>query len=397
MSYKFADRVMGLKPSAIREILKFTSMPGYIPFAAGNPAPEAFPIEAVNEISAKLLNMHPVDALQYSITEGYAPLREHLKDYMKRKHNIGREFDNIIITSGAQQVMNLSTMALCNPGDTIICENPSFIGSLNSFRSFEINLAGVDVEADGMSIEVLENQIKSNQKARFIYTIPNFQNPSGVTMSLEKRKKLYDLAKQYGLLILEDNPYGDIRFSGENIPSIKSFDEDGIVIYAGSFSKVLAPGIRVGYCIAPAEIIAKLVVCKQTSDVHSNIWGQIICHEFMTNYDYEGHLSKNCKIYAKKANLMMDLIDKYLLPAGITYTRPEGGLFIWCKLPDGVDMLEFCNAAVEQKVAVVPGNAFTMKDTDPTQCFRVNFSTPTDEQLVQGMEILGKVAKKLIK
>lgn len=397
MNYKFADRVMGLKPSAIREILKFTSMPGYIPFAAGNPAPEAFPIQAVNEISAKLFNMRPVDALQYSITEGYIPLRQHLTTYMKDKHNIGRDFDNIIITSGAQQIMNLSAMALCNPGDTIICENPSFIGSLNAFRSFEINLAGVDIEADGMNMEMLENTIKANDKAKFIYTIPNFQNPSGATMSLAKRKKLYSIAKQYGLLIVEDNPYGDIRFTGEDIPSIKSFDEDGIVIYAGSFSKVLAPGIRVGYCIAPAEISAKLVVCKQTSDVHSNIWGQIVCHEFMTNYDYEAHLAKNRKIYAKKANLMMDMIDKYLVPVGITYTRPEGGLFIWCKLPDGVDMLAFCKAAVDQKVAVVPGNAFTMKDSDKTQCFRVNFSTPTDDQLVQGMEILGKVAKDFIK
>jgi len=397
MNYKFADRVMGLKPSAIREILKYTSMPGYIPFAAGNPAPEAFPIQAVNEISAKLLKTHPVDALQYSITEGYRPLREHLTGYMKKKHNIGREFDNIIITSGAQQVMNLSTMALCNPGDTIICENPSFIGSLNAFRSFQVNLAGVDVEADGMNMEMLEYTIKANPNAKFIYTIPNFQNPSGVTMSLAKRKKLYELGRQYGILILEDNPYGDIRFAGKDLPSIKSFDEDGIVIYAGTFSKVLAPGIRVGYCIAPSEITSKIVVCKQTSDVHSNIWGQIVCYEFMTNYDYEAHLEKNHLVYAKKANLMMNMIDKYLAPLGITYIRPEGGLFIWCKLPDGVNMLDFCTAAVEQKVAVVPGNAFIMKDTDKTQYFRVNFSTPTNEQLALGMEILSDVASNFIK
>ncbi|MEG1886618.1 MAG: PLP-dependent aminotransferase family protein [Oscillospiraceae bacterium] len=396
MNYKFADRVASLKPSAIREILKFTSLPGYIPFAAGNPAPEAFPLKAVEEISSRLLSENPIDALQYSITEGYGPLRTHLTEYMKRKHNIGREFDNILITSGAQQVMSLATMSLCNPGDTIICENPSFIGSLNAFRSMQVNLAGVELQSNGMDMEKLENVIKENPNAKMIYTIPNFQNPSGITMSLEKRKKLYELAKQNGLLILEDNPYGDTRFEGEEIPTIKSFDDDGIVIYAGSFSKVLAPGIRVGYTIAPSEIIAKMVVCKQTSDVHTGIWSQMLCYEFMTKYDYEAHLDKNRLIYKKKAELMMNLLDRYLAP-DIGYNKPSGGLFIWCRLPDKINMLEFCKAAVDRKVATVPGNAFTMKDTDKTQCFRINYSTPTDEQLVSGMEILAEVAKKFEK
>lgn len=396
MNYSFAQRVSGLKPSAIREILKFTSAPGYIPFAAGNPSPEAFPTEIISEISNNILTNRPIEALQYSITEGYTPLRSHLAEYLKKKHNIGNVSDQLLICSGAQQVMSLTTMALCDPGDVIICENPSFIGSLNAFRCMEQKLVGVDLEEDGMNLEMLEKCIKKNPSCKFIYTIPNFQNPSGITMSLEKRKCLYRLAKENNLLILEDNPYGDLRISGEELPSIKSFDEDGIVIYAGTFSKVLAPGLRVGYAVAPQQIISKMVVCKQTSDVHTNIWGQLLCHEFMTAYNYEDHLNNIKDIYRKKANYMLELLDKHI-SGRISFTRPQGGLFIWCTLPDSVDMLDFCKALLDKKVAVVPGNAFTMKDTDKTQSFRINFSTPTYEQLEQGCEVLGTVADIFIK
>lgn len=394
MDYTFADRVGALKPSAIREILKYTSKPGIIPFAAGNPAPEAFPVDDIARISAKIFSERPVDALQYTVTEGYTPLREHLKGYMKRTHNIGRDFDELIITSGANQVMELTAKVLCNEGDTVICENPSFIGSLNAFRAFGLKLRGVPMEADGMDMEALECALKEEKNAKFIYTIPNFQNPSGVTMSMEKRKKVYELARKYNIMILEDNPYGDIRFAGEHIPAIKSFDEDGRVIYAGSFSKVLSPGMRVGYAIAPGEVMAKLIVCKQTSDVHTNIWAQIVAYEFMTACDYEGHLQKNRGIYRKKANLMMDLLDDKLAPK-ITYNKPAGGLFIWCRLPGHADMPSFCKEAVMNGVATVPGNAFSVDEEESCQYFRVNFSTPTDEQLRKGVDILAEAAKKL--
>ena len=396
MNYKFSGPVANLKPSAIREILKFTSMPGYIPFAAGNPAPEALPTQTVAKISADIMATRPVDALQYSITEGYAPLRNHLKEYMKSKHNIGREFDEIIITYGAQQVMNLATMVLCNRGDTVICENPSFIGSLNAFRSFGVNLVGVDIDDDGINIEKLESALKCNPNAKFIYTIPTFQNPSGTTMSLEKRKTLYALAKKYGVLILEDNPYSDTRFAGEELPTLKSLDEDGIVIYAGTFSKVISPGLRVGFTVAPKEIVQKMVVCKQTSDVHTSIFAQMICHEFMTKYDYEAHLDRNREVYRKKCDLMAGLIDEYL-NGYVKYVRPEGGLFIWLELPEKADMVGFCTAAVENKVATVPGTAFTADTNAISHCFRTNYSTPTDEQIVKGVEILGKTAKEFFK
>lgn len=394
MEYTFSDRISSLQPSAIREILKATADPSIIPFAAGNPDAEAFPVDAVREISERIFKENPILALQYGVTEGYEPLRRRIADYMKSRDNIGREFDSILITSGAQQIMDLSTKALCNFGDTVVCEAPSFIGSLNCFRSYGVRLAGVPVEADGMNIEALEKVLSETENVRFIYTIPNFQNPSGVTMSLEKRKAVYALAKKYGVLILEDNPYGDLRVSGEPVPSVKSMDEDGIVIYAGSFSKILAPGIRVGYTIAPAPIVAKMTVGKQAADVHTPMFSQLLVNEWMKTTDFEAHIDKIRAIYRRKLNLMCDLIDEKLGDK-IDYVRPEGGLFVWCGLPEGVDMMDFCRHAVENKVAVVPGSAFMVNDADKTRYFRMNFSTPSDENIVKGMERLAEVLKNV--
>ena len=394
MDYYFSKRISGLQPSAIREILKATQDPVIIPFAAGNPDAASFPIEEVKKISAEIFETAPVTALQYGVTEGYRPLIERLTKFVKDRYNIGKDFDLLIVTSGAQQVMDLATKALCDLGDTVICECPSFIGSLNCFRSYGCKLAGVPVEADGMNIEKLEEAIKNATNPRFIYTIPNFQNPSGATMSLEKRKAVYDLAKKYGLLILEDNPYGDLRVSGEDIPSIKSFDEDGIVIYAGSFSKLLAPGIRVGYIVAPSPIIAKMTVGKQASDVHTPVFSQMLVDKWMEQNDVEAHIEKIREIYRRKLNLMCDLIDTELGDF-VKYVRPEGGLFVWCELPENVNMLEFVTDCIANKVAVVPGSAFMINDEEKN-CFRMNFSTPSDEKIVEGMKILGKVKEKYI-
>lgn len=395
MEYSFSDRVLTLKPSAIREIFKYAADPSVISLSAGNPAPEAFPAKEIAEISARLLSECPIDALQYNITEGYAPLRDQMTEYMKTRHGVGRDFDQLIITSGAQQIMDLAAKSLCNEGDVVICEAPSFIGALNSFRSYNARLRGIPMEPDGMNMEELEKALQEESRVRFIYTIPNFQNPAGITMSMEKRRRLYALAKQYNVLILEDNPYGDLRFEGEHIEAIKSFDEDGIVIYAGSFSKVISPGMRVGYAIAPQPIIQKMVVCKQGSDVHTNIWAQIVCSEFLAKYDFDSHLERLRGIYRKKSAVAINAIKEYF-PASVTYNPIQGGLFIWCTLPDGADMLDFCKQAVLRKVCVVPGNAFLTDESTPCQSFRINFSTPTDEQLVRGIQILGDLAKEIL-
>lgn len=395
MEYKFSDRVSNLKPSAIREIFKYAADPEVVSLSAGNPSPDAFPAKAIEEISAKVFAEDPIRVLQYSVSEGYTPLRQHLMEYMQKEHNTGSENDDILITTGAQQIMDLCTKALVNEGETVIVEAPSFIGSLNTFRSYNAKLVGVTVEPDGMNTDELEEKLKANPDTKFIYTIPNFQNPSGVTMSLEKRKKVYELAKKYGVLIIEDNPYGDLRYSGKYVPNIKSFDTEGIVIYAGSMSKVISPGIRVAYCICPKPIFQKLVVCKQGNDVHTNIWAQYVCDEFITKYDFNAHLAMLRNIYTKKAQFCMDLLDKYCAPA-ITYNKIDGGLFIWCDLDKRIDMPQFCKDAVIKKVCVVPGNAFLTDENEECHSFRINFSTPTDEQLEKGIKILGKLANEKI-
>lgn len=395
MEYKFSERVLTLKPSAIREIFKYAADPTYISLSAGNPAPEAFPVKPLAEISAKLMAENPILALQYSTTEGYTPLRDHLRAYMREKHNTGRDFDDILITSGAQQIMDLFTKSILNEGETVLTEAPSFIGTLNDFRSYRAKLVGIPMDTDGMNMEALEKALRTEKNVKFIYTIPNFQNPSGITMSLEKRKKLYDLAKQYGVMILEDNPYGDLRYAGEALPTIKSFDEEGIVLYAGSFSKVISPGMRVGYAIGPKPVLAKMTVCKQGQDVHTNIWSQVLCHRFMTEYDYEAHLDGLRALYTKKRAFLLDLMEKNLAPH-ITWDPFDGGLFAWCHLPAGVDMQAFVQKALEKKVCVVPGTAFLTDENDPCDAFRINFSTPTDEQLKKGIELLGEAVREML-
>ncbi len=397
MDYQLADRVSSLKPSVIREILKYSSDPTVISFSAGNPAPEAFPTEEITKISDAILKKNPIGALQYNYTEGYPPLRKTLKQYMANKHHsFKEELDELIITTGAQQVMDLATKVLCNEGDVVLCEAPTFIGSLNTFRSYNAVLRGVPMDDDGINLEALEQAMEENPGAKLLYVIPNFQNPSGITMSLAKRKGVYALAKKHNVIILEDNPYGDLRVSGEFLPNIKSMDEDGIVIYAGTFSKVISPGLRVGYAIAPKALMQKMIVGKQCSDVHTTILSQIICDEYINQYDYEAHLQNLVQIYTKKSSLMLEQIEKHLTPLGVTHKKVEGGLFVWCTLPDAIDMMEFCSAAVQRKVCVVPGNAFLTDETAPCQSFRMNFSTPTDEDIVKGVEILGQLAKEML-
>jgi len=395
MDYKFSDGLKSLNPSVIREILKYAAGTSVISLAAGNPSPEAFPTEAVARISERLLRERPIDALQYSITEGYTPLRQQLREYMAAKHNVGADGDEIIITAGAQQVMSLLTKAMCNAGDTVICDDPAFVGALNAFRSLGVKLCGVPMQADGMDMDALETALKAHPNTKFIYTIPNFQNPTGITASLDKRRRMLALAKQYGVLILEDNPYGDLRFEGENVPAIKSMDDGEVVVYAGSFSKVLAPGLRVGYAIGPKAVLQKMTVAKQGEDVHTNIWAQMICDEFMRG-DFEAHLQTLRDLYRVKAKKLMSLIDEHLVPYGVTYHPIQGGLFVWCDLPAGADMPAFCTRAVkERQVAVVPGSAFLADETAACRSIRLNHSTPTMEDMETAVARLGELAREM--
>lgn len=395
MSYKISDKFANMKPSAVREILKATSSPDMIAFAGGSPAVDAFPCDAVKKISAEILEENPVSALVYGISEGYEPLRENVKQWLKRRENVGGDNDVVIITSGGTQVMDLATRVLASEGDTVICEEPSFVGSLNCFRSHGCKLAGVPIDSDGMNIKALERVVKENPDAKFIYTIPNFQNPGGTTLSLEKRKAIYEIAKANDLVIVEDNPYGNLRVAGEDVPSIKSFDTDGIVVYAGSFSKILAPGIRVAYAVVPNEMAEAFTIAKQVSDVHTGVINQMIVSRWFDEYDVDAHIVKIREIYRHKLNLMCDCLDKYC-KGFITYVRPQGGLFIWAKLPDNVDMVDYVNRLIEQKVAVVPGTAFMIDDTKSCSYIRLNFSAPSDEAIINGVKIMGEIAKQYV-
>lgn len=393
--YELSKKYAGLKPSAVREILKATSEPGMIAFAGGSPATEAFPCEEVKRISAEILEENPVSALVYGVSEGYEPLRKTVKKWLYEREGIGTDDDSVIITAGGTQVMDITTRVLASEGDTVICEDPSFIGSLNCFRSHGCNLVGVPIDDDGMNIDALEEAIRQNPNAKFIYTIPNFQNPGGTTLSLEKRKRMYRLALENNLVILEDDPYGNLRVEGEAVPSIKSMDTEGIVVYAGSFSKILAPGIRVAYAVVPSKIAPAFTIGKQVSDVHTGVLNQMIVSRWFDEYDVNAHIDEIKKIYKRKLNLMCSCLDEHC-KGFISYVRPQGGLFIWAKLPDNVNMLNYVNKLLERKVAVVPGTAFMVDDTKPCSYIRLNFSTPDDESIVKGVEIMGLVAEEFI-
>lgn len=396
MEYSFSTKISGLKPSVIREILKNSSVPGLVPFSAGNPAAESFPVAKMAKISADIFENRPVAALQYSITEGYTPLRDKLKKRLLEKFSIGGEEDELIITSGGQQAIDLTAKVLCNEGDVVVSEDPAFIGALNAFRAYNTKLVGVPMESDGVDLVKLEEAFRKNERVKLLYTIPSFQNPLGTCTSLEKRKSIYALCKKYGVIILEDNPYGELRFEGEDIPTIKSMDTDGIVVYAGSLSKIFSAGMRVGFVCGPKAVVSKITVAKQTNDVHTNIFFQMLVDEFFEQYDLEAHIADIRKIYKRKSALMLTCMDE-AFPRNVTFTRPQGGLFLWCEMPRGFDALQLAKAAMDKKVAIVPGNAFSTIEGTESCAFRLNYSTPSDEDIERGISVLSDCLKEFVK
>lgn len=390
---KMAERVKSLKASAIREIFKIVGQPGMISMAGGIPSPSVFPTEAFAKISEDILANNGTSALVYGVTEGYKPLIEKVEVINKNK-NIGKDFDTTIITTGAQQAIDLACKAYVNEGEGIIVEDPSFIGSLNSFRSYNAKLYGAPVLEDGIDTEKVEEILKT-EKIKLIYVIPTFQNPTGITMSLEKRKKLLQLAEKYDCYILEDNPYGDLRFTGEDIPTIKSMDENGRVIYVGSFSKTLAPGLRVGFAVAHADVMDRIVVVKQVNDVHTTLLTQMMVDRFLEEYDFDEQIKKGCELYKSQCECMLNAMDKYF-PEGVTYTRPEGGIFLWVTLPEGINTNELLLKCVEEKVAFVPGNSFMIDIEKPTNTFRLNYSTMSNENIEIGIQRIAEILKESI-
>lgn len=385
---EFSKRISTLQPSAIREILKVTQDPTVISFAAGNPSPLSFPSEEMADIAREIFENDYASALQYGISEGYTPLREITAARLLQKYNTGTEDDDLIIVSGGQQGIELTAKVFLDEGDTILSEVPSFVGALNAFRSYNVNLVGVPMESDGLDLDILEQELKTQPNVKLLYVIPTFQNPSGRTMSLEKRLRILELADKYDFYILEDSPYFELRYSGKPIPSIKSMDKNGRVIYVGSYSKILSPGIRVGFVCAPKTILQKIIVAKQVSDVHTNQFFMMLVARFLERYDIDAHIRKIRGIYTAKRDLMLDEIAKNF-DKRVYVEKPDGGLFIWCELPKGYDGVKLCRLAGTHKVAAVPGVSFETDERRVSAGFRLNFSLPTEEQIRTGIALMG--------
>jgi 2-aminoadipate transaminase len=379
-----------MRSSAVRELLKLTEQPDVISFAGGLPAPETFPVEEFTAAIKTVLASHGAQALQYATTEGYTPLREMIARHSTR-YGINVEPENVLLTSGSQQALDLIGKVFINPGDHILVERPTYLGALQAWNAYQAEFVAADIDDDGYVTASLEAKIRSGPK--FIYALPNFQNPSGITMSLQRRKLLIELADHYGVPILEDDPYGQLRYEGEHVAPIVHLDSefrstDGIrysgnVIYLSTFSKILAPGIRLGWIIAPAEVIQKLVQAKQGTDLHTSTLSQMAAYHVASGGFLNEHVKVIRAIYRERRDTMLAALDRDF-PPGITWTRPQGGLFLWLTLPASMDAAEVLKAAVAKRVAFVPGESFFTDGTGRNTA-RLNFSNATPAKIREGV------------
>ena len=402
--YRYAQRTKGMKSSVVREILKVSSQPDVISFAGGMPAPELFPLKEVEQACVKVLREHGASALQYSISEGYVPLREFIVQKMGR-YGIVANVDNVLITTGSQQGLDLVARVLLDPGDVIIVEAPTFVGALQTFTAYQASYASVPLDDDGMMVDVLEQKIVETHP-KFMYVLPNFQNPGGVTLSSERRERVVSLAHQYGVPILEDDPYGELRFEGEHLTPLVVISArqnggdpagyfKGDVIYMSTFSKTLAPGLRLGWVVAPVEVIGKLVQAKQGADLHTSSFDQMMAYEVVSGGFLDEHVKEIREVYRQRRDAMLAALDEHF-PDGVTWTHPQGGLFLWVGLPEGVDCLELIQDAIEQKVAFVPGTAF-YADGRGHDTLRLTFATCSADMIQEGIKRLGNLIGRRMK
>ena len=388
---RFAHRFDQVTGSAIREIFKVIAQPGMISFAGGNPSPDALPDRTVAELTEFVIRNDGKRILQYGATEGYAPFVESLKTYVEAM--LGISIPAVLPVTGSTQAMDLLCKALIDPGDTVLVENPSFLGNLQCMKLYQANLVTVQSDENGLITEDLEEKIKQYHP-KMLYTIPTFQNPSGKTLPDDRRRKIAKLANQYGVIVAEDDPYRDLRYEGEPLRSIKYYDEGGWVMFLGSFSKIISPGLRVGYIAGDASVIRKCTIGKQSTDVHTANLNQAIVDQFIRRNLLPDHIQAICKGYGAKMRQMLKSLE--LFPDDIMYTRPQGGLFIWAEMPAGIDAVLMLQKAVERKVAYVPGTYFC-SDGGHTNTLRLNFSNSTEEQIETGMSILREIVTNEIK
>lgn len=399
--HRYAQRTQKMQSSAIRELLKLTQQPDVISFAGGMPAPEVFPVEQVKAACIRLLDEKGALALQYGATEGYLPLREMIVRHTLN-FNIDVTTDNVLITSGSQQALDLIGKIFINPGDRILVESPTYLGALQAWNAYGAEYVAVPSDEFGMMTDSLEQSLRLGPK--FMYVLPNFQNPTGITMSLERRKKLVELADRYGVPIIEDDPYGQLRFEGQHLPAVEVIDSQmrgpnggfysGNVIYLSTFSKILAPGIRLAWVIAPPEVIRKLTQAKQGVDLHTSTFNQMLAHEVGRGGFLNHHIEHICEVYRERRNVMLDCMEEHM-PAEVKWTHPEGGLFLWATLPDGVDTSELLKESLKEKVAFVPGYSFFARGGGENT-MRLNFSFSDPDTINKGISRLGDVIKKYL-
>ena len=399
---RFAQRTQRMSGSAIRELLKLAQIPDIISFGGGMPAPEIFPIPQFMNACEVVLSEMGAQALQYGPTEGYQPLREMIARHARR-FGVNVTADNIMITSGSQQALDLIGKVFINRGDRVLTEAPTYLGALQAWNAYGAEYVTIPSDADGMQIDALEEVIRTGPK--FNYVLPNFQNPMGVTLSLERRKRLVALANQYGIPLIEDDPYGQLRYEGEHIKPIVVLDDEyhengggqyqGNVIYLSTFSKTLAPGIRLAWVIAPEQVITKLVQAKQGMDLHTASLNQMVAYEVAHEGFLDEHIETIRAVYSRRRDLMIQTMEE-TFPPGVSWTRPQGGLFLWVTLPEYMDSAEVLKFAIEQKVAFVPGTAFFPNEGGHNS-MRLNFSNASDENIIEGTRRLGKVLHKFIK
>lgn len=399
--YRYAQRTERIKGSAIRELLKLTSLPGIISFGGGMPAPDAFPVAEIQAAANRVLQNSSEVALQYGTTEGYTPLREMIA---RRSARYGLEVtpDNILITTGSQQALDLIGKVFINNGDRILVEAPTYLGALQAWNAYGADYIPVPSDEKGMIIDGLEESLRIGPK--FIYVLPNFQNPTGVTMPEDRRKKLVELADRYGLPIVEDDPYGQLRFEGHHLPAVSVLDAkmrgcetvySGNVIYLSTFSKTLAPGLRLAWVIAPEEVIHKLAQAKQGVDLHTATFTQMLAYEVGKDGFIDEHVQSICKLYRHRRDVMLDALDEHM-PTGVHWTHPEGGLFLWVTLPEKINTTNMMPEAIKEKVAYVPGESFFPRGGGQNT-MRLNFSYANDEKINEGIARLGTVIKKALK
>ncbi len=392
MTMKFSKRMERMQASEIRELLKLTQKPEIISFAGGLPAPELFPVEELAKVAEDVLKSEGRQLLQYATTEGRPSLRQKIADRMLAKYNTKVSPDEILITTGSQQCLDFAGKLFLDPGDIVLCESPSYLGALNAFNAYEPNFVEVPTDDGGLIPEELDKILSTTERCKFIYVIPDFQNPTGRTWSMERRIKFMEVVNKHNLPVLEDNPYGELRFEGEILPSLKSMDTKGLVMFLGTFSKIFCPGLRLGWVAAVPDVVSEFVKIKQSADLHTSNFDQGLADAYIENYDLDAHVEQIKALYKHRRDVIIESMEK-MMPEGVKWTHPEGGLFLWLTFPQGVSAAQVFMKCIEKNVAGVTGDAF-FPNGKTDRNMRINYSNMPDEKIAEGIRRMSEAIKE---